>query len=272
MDAIVIDSVRKCFRQRLSFWPWSGRKANSEITALAELSLQIPAGKVQVLLGPNGSGKTTLLKLVSTMLLPDSGSLVVAGFDTRSSARAVRSHVGFAVANERSFYPRLTARENLEFFAVLDEVPRRERRPRINDLLKAVGLGAHAEKLVMNCSAGMYQRLGLARALLKKPSVLLLDEPSRSLDPASTMELWNLIGALAGEGTTVLIASHNFQEAISVADHIAIVSQGRLRGECGILDVPTTEALRRFYFDCVSAGNEDRNAPSEIDTAVALAG
>ena len=272
MNAIVIDSVSKRFQQRPSFMPWRARKRPDDILALADISLSVPSGTVQVLLGPNGSGKTTLLKLISTMLLPDSGMLLVDGFNTMREERRVRSRVGFAVANERSFLPRLSAWENLDFFAALDEVPRRERDCRVCDLLHAVGLFEDAQKLAMNFSTGMYQRLGIARALLKNPSILLLDEPSRSLDPGSAMQLWDLIRELADKGTTVLVASHNFQETVTVADRVTILCEGRLRGDCRVAELASAERLREFYFDCLNDQDKDRNAGFDIDIARALVG
>jgi len=264
MNAIVIDSVHKSFRRRPVLWPWPMRKRADDIVALEDVSLRVPSGTVQVMLGPNGSGKTTLLKLISTMLLPDSGALFVDGFDTRCDECAVRCTVGFAVANERSFFPRLTAKENLEFFTVLDEVPRRERTARVIDLLNTVRLLDHAEKLVMNFSSGMYQRLGIARALLKNPSIVLMDEPSRSLDPGSAAQLWDLIRELTDTSATVVLASHNFQETAAVADNVAVLCHGRLIAECGIAEVSSAERLREFYFDCVSDSDDDCHSLFDI--------
>ena len=249
------------------------REQGDNIVALVDVSLHVSGGTVQVVLGPNGSGKTTLLKLISTMLLPDSGSVFVGGFDTRRHEKEVRERLGFAVASERSFFARLTARENLEFFAAFDEVPRRERVCRVLDLLNTVGLLEHAEKLVMNFSSGMYQRLGIARALLKHPSVVLMDEPSRSLDPGSATQLWELIRELAERGATVLVASHNFHETVTVADKVAVLCQGWLRGECRAAEISSAERLREFYFDCLGDSDKTRNAVFESDEmARALAG
>src|SRR5262249_39936746 len=157
------------------------RCVKEEVHALRNVSFELGTGEVLGLLGPNGSGKSTTLKLVSTLLLPDSGRVTVAGFETRSSGQAVRRRVGFALASERSFFPRLSARENLEFFAALEDISRNECRASTEQALVEVGLLDAAEKLVMKFSSGMHQRLGIARALLKRPHVLLLDEPSRSL-------------------------------------------------------------------------------------------
>ena len=152
------------------------------------------------------------------------------GNDTRRDSGAARRNVGFALANERSFFPRLSARENLDFFATLDEVPRKLRKGRIELLLERVGLSDAADTLVMKFSSGMYQRMGIARALLKSPSIVLLDEPTRSLDPASATNFCNLVRGLAEDGAAILIASHNFQETAAVADSVIVLQQGKVAG------------------------------------------
>lgn len=225
MNSVAIESVHKLFRPMGFFGFRTGR---AETHALKGISLSAAAGDVLALLGPNGSGKSTTLKLVSTMLLPDRGRVVVGGTDTQLQANAVRRQVGFAVASERSFFPRLTARENLDFFASLEDVPRRERGHRVESVLREVGLEDAGGKQAMKLSSGMYQRLGIARALIKRPSVLLLDEPTRSLDLAAAGHLWRLIRELADEGITILLATHNFSEAVAVADRIAILQNGEL--------------------------------------------
>src|SRR6266480_7733933 len=140
MDSIVLESVSKIFRHRPALFNWMGKERGGETRALDEISLSVASGKVLVLLGPNGSGKTTTLKLVSTMLLPDVGRVLVEGADTCLRAGTVRKHVGFAVANERSFFPRLSARENLDFFASLEDVPAKIRPARIQAMLERTGL------------------------------------------------------------------------------------------------------------------------------------
>ena len=246
-DAVVFESVSKTFGHRPAWFKWMGKRG-TETHALQDVSVTVPLGSVLVLLGPNGSGKTTALKLIATILLPDRGRVLVAGNDTITESRVVRQRVGFAVAGERSFFPRLSARENLEFFAALEDVPRRERRARIDRILDQIGLFEAANKLVMKFSTGMYQRLGLARALIKEPSILLLDEPTRSLDPASATQFWSLVRALAGQGTTALLATHNFHEAVVVGDHVAILKRGRIAGMRPVSDVTSVDRMRSFYF------------------------
>jgi ABC-2 type transport system ATP-binding protein len=228
MDAVVFESVSKMFRPRPALFNWLGKERTEPTIALRDISFHLHGGEVLALLGPNGSGKTTLLKLISTMLLPDTGRVLAHGADTSSESQQVRRGVGFVVAGERSFFPRLTARENLDFFAAFDDVPRKERKARIEFMLTRTSLVEDADTLVMKFSAGMYQRLAIARALMKKPAILLLDEPTRSLDPAGTADVWDFVQELSANGTTVLMATHNFQEAAAVADYIAVLRRGEL--------------------------------------------
>jgi ABC-2 type transport system ATP-binding protein len=247
MDSVVLESVSKVFRHHPALFNWMGRERGGETRALDEFSLTVSTGKVLVLLGPNGSGKTTTLKLVSTMLLPDAGRVLVEGADTRTASNRVRRHVGFAVATERSFFPRLSARENLDFFAALDDVPRKSRARQIEAMLDRTGLLDAADTLVMKFSSGMYQRLGIARALIKEPSVILLDEPTRSLDPASAAHFWNLVRGLSAQNSTVILATHSFNEAAAVGDLLAVLHRGRLAAYRNIGD-SSVEELRSFYF------------------------
>jgi ABC-2 type transport system ATP-binding protein len=248
VDRIVFESVGKIFRHRPALFNWLGRERRGETVALKNVSFSAAPAEVLALLGPNGSGKTTALKLISTMLLPDAGAVYVGGFDARRDADKVRRHVGIAVATERSFFPRLSAYENLDFFATLDEVPRRERRQRIQEVLCDTGLEEQADTLVMKFSSGMYQRLGIARALVKRPSVLLLDEPTRSLDAATTAHFWATIRALVRQGTTILLATHNFAEVTAVADRLLLLRRGELLATRSLADGEKTETLRSFYF------------------------
>jgi len=248
MDQVVFQSVRKIFRHRPALFNWLGSERAGETVALKDVSFSAARAEVLVLLGPNGSGKTTALKLISTMLLPDAGLVLVGGFDARRDAGEVRRRVGIAVAAERSFFPRLSTRENLDFFAALDEVTRSERQQRIKEVLSNTGLEEQADTLVMKFSSGMYQRLGIARALVKHPSVLLLDEPTRSLDAATTAHFWATIRALARQQTTVLLATHNFAEAVAVADRLLLLHRGELLADRPVGNEESAEALRTFYF------------------------
>lgn len=240
MYSIVLDSVHKVFR---SGFFGAGRV---ETYALCGVSLNVLPGEVVSLLGPNGSGKSTTLRLISTVLLPDRGTVIVNGSNTASDAKSVRKHVGFALASERSFFPRLTVRENLMFFATLENVSWRDRGSRADEVLTQVGLDIHVGKHVMKLSSGMHQRLAIARALVKRPSVLLLDEPSRSLDPAAASQLWELIRNLATQGITILLATHNLAESIALSDRVAVLQKGEMLGTCSARTL-TVERLQTYY-------------------------
>lgn len=243
MHSIILDSVHKVFRPTGFLFP---RHNKTETYAIKGISLSISRGEVLALLGPNGSGKSTTLKLISTVLLPDRGMILVNGADTREQAQRVRQQVGFAIASERSFFPRLTVRENLDFFAALEDVPRCERGHAVAAVLIDVGLEHHADRQVMKLSSGLQQRLGIARALIKRPRVLLLDEPTRSLDPAAASQLWVLVRHLAHGGTTIVLATHNFTEAVCASDQVAVLQKGQLRAlrlTAGL----TAEQLRAQY-------------------------
>jgi ABC-2 type transport system ATP-binding protein len=246
--SIVFDSVHKTFRS--GFFGTGG----VESYALRDFSLSIPTGEVISLLGPNGSGKSTTLRLISTVLLPDRGAVSVNGVTTQLDAQAVRRQVGFALASERSFFARLTVRENLMFFATLEDIPWRDRGVRADAVLAQVRLEEHSGKQVMKLSSGMHQRLGIARALIKNPRVLLLDEPSRSLDPAAANQLSELLGNLAGRGITIVLVTHNFAEAVAVSDRIAILQHGELRGTFGARNL-TAAMLERHYRDLTEPRN-----------------
>jgi len=254
MDSIVLESVSKIFRHRPALFNWMGRERGGETRALDNISLTVGSGRVLVLLGPNGSGKTTTLKLVSTMLLPDAGHVLVEGADTRTRPNQVRKQVGFAIANERSFFPRLSARENLDFFAALDDVPRSSRAEWIQATLERTGLVEATDTLVMKFSSGMYQRLGIARALIKQPSILLLDEPTRSLDPAAANHFWNLVRELPEQGCTVMLATHSFSEAAAVGDSVAVLHRGALAASGRLSG--DVEELRAFYFQATGEMDE----------------
>lgn len=256
MNGVLFENVTKWFAHRPALFNLISRERDGCTVALRDTSFSVKAGSIMAVLGPNGSGKTTMLKLISTMLLPDSGRITVDSYDTSTAPHEVRRRVGFAVASERSFFPRLTARENLDFFAALDDVERAHRAQRVDRVLGITELDDAGDTLVMKFSSGMYQRLAIARALLKNPSVLLLDEPSRSLDPAAAYNFWEWLKRTAEQGCTVVLATHNFDEAVSVADSVTILSQGTILTRRPVSSGMTVEDLRETYF------REIRNAAS----------
>jgi ABC-2 type transport system ATP-binding protein len=218
--------VRRSWSEILSR-PW--RRA-ARTVAVDRVSFDVAPTELFGLLGANGAGKTTLFRMLSTLLLPDGGTARIAGRDVVRDARAVRSLLSLVVPDERSLDWRLTARENLELFAALHRVPRRQVAERLDELLEVVGLQDTGTKMVGTFSSGMKQRLLIARALLPRPSVLLLDEPTRSLDPVSARQFRQFLRhEIAGrQQCTILLATHNAEEAFELCDRVAVLDRGRL--------------------------------------------
>lgn len=198
--------------------------------AVADVSLEVYAGEFVGLLGPNGAGKTTLLKVLATLIVPDRGSATVAGHDVVRDAASVRRVIAPVLANERSLYWRLSARENLELFAALLRLDPNETQTRVSDALDVVGLADTGRKMVGQFSAGMMQRLLVARALLGHPRVLLLDEPTRSLDPTAAHAFRSFLREELGgrRRCAVLVATHRTEEAFELCDRVVVLNRGRV--------------------------------------------
>ncbi|WP_144122633.1 ABC transporter ATP-binding protein [Catellatospora sichuanensis] len=196
--------------------------------ALDHVELRIQSGEVHGLLGPNGAGKTTLCKILSTVLLPTSGTVRVAGHDVVTETDAVRRLIGIAFGGERGLYTRLTARQNLMYWSALYRQSSREARTRVGSLLHRVGLADRADERVETFSRGMKQRLHLARALVGDPRVLILDEPTVGMDPVAARDFRVLVGELRTEGRTILITTHDMAEAEAVCDRVSLIDGGRL--------------------------------------------
>jgi ABC-2 type transport system ATP-binding protein len=211
-----------------------------------DASLTVAPGEFIALVGRNGSGKTTLLKLSCGLLLPDSGTVTVEGISTMS-LRNVRRHAGYAGTAERSFLGQLTAYENLEFFGVFEDIPAAELRREIPHLLRRVGLEAVADMRASKLSSGNLQRLSLGRALLTRPRLLLLDEPSRSLDPGGAAHLANLLKELQREGTSIVMSTHNIDEAYELADRVVVLDQGQITFVAQPGALANSAALRDLY-------------------------
>lgn len=200
------------------------------VTVVDQVTLEIRGGEVFGLLGPNGAGKTTIFKMLSTMIAPDSGSARVAGLDVMRDAAAVRALLANVPADDRSLNWRLSAYENLLLFAALQRVPREAVAARIRWALQTVKLDDARGTRVVEFSSGMKQRLLIARALLTEPAILLLDEPTRTLDPLSARELRRFLREeLVGQlGCTILLATHNADEAFGFCDRVAVLHHGRV--------------------------------------------
>jgi ABC-2 type transport system ATP-binding protein len=206
-------------------------KRFGRVIALNGVDLSVEPGQVVALLGPNGAGKSTLTRIIATTVLPDAGTVSVWGRDVVSQSSDVRKLLGVTLSDERSWYWRLSGRQNLEFFAALYGYNREQARQQTHELLERVDLVAAADRRFNGYSAGMRARLSLARALLPNPPVLLLDEPTRSLDPVAAADFRDLIRALVeDEGTSVLLTTHNLHEAAALAGQVAVLVAGRIAG------------------------------------------
>lgn len=221
-----------------SWWPFANRTETGWSTAVNGVNLQIRRGEIFGLLGPNGAGKSTTIRMVCTLLEPTSGTAIVNGYDIRREPNQVRRSLGTVLAGERSIYWKLTARENLEYFAALYHIPTRIAKQRVEELLLRMELAERANDLVEKYSTGMKQRVAIARALLARPPIILLDEPTLGLDPQAARNVRQLVAELKAEGHTILLTTHYMEEADQLSDRIGIIDQGK------IIALDTPEALK----------------------------
>ena len=260
---IKVDSVKKSFYLR----GWRTlllRMPPKCVNALSDVSLSVGRGEVLGLLGPNGAGKTTLIKILATLMLPDEGSASIAGCDVAQSPELVRAKIGLVNTNERSFYWRLTGKQNLDFFAKLYNLHGSKQHQRVNELLTFVGLIDKADSPFMTYSTGQRQRLAIARSLLNDPEVLLFDEPTSSLDPVVSANLINFVKQdLVGKNKkTVIWCTHDLNEAEKVSDQIAIINQGKVVVQGDIQQVK--EHLTNSSVFRVEVGNCTEDVVSEL--------
>jgi len=223
--AIEARDLRRTYRTRTG---WLNPR-RVEIDAVRGVDLDVRRGELFGLLGPNGAGKTTTIKMLNTLLIPTSGSARVCGFDVVSQTREVRRRIGYVFGGDRGLYDRLSALDNLRYFAELYGVPAARQKRRIGELLELVGLTGRERERVEGYSRGMRQRLHIARGLLHEPEVLFLDEPSLGVDPVAARELRNTVAGLAATGTTVLLTTHYMAEAEELCDRIAVIAGGEIQ-------------------------------------------
>ncbi len=197
------------------------------VWAVDSLNLTVSTGQILALLGPNGAGKTTTIRMLTTILKPSRGKARIMGYDILTQAEEVRAHVG-VLTEQHGLYPRMRAREYLEFFGRTYKMEPSMLQKRIEELLVYFGLNEAQDKRLGQYSKGMRQKLALARALIHDPTVLLLDEPTSAMDPASARLVRNAIQQLRSKDRAIVICTHNLAEAEELADQIAIIRQGRL--------------------------------------------
>ena len=214
-------------------------KRYGDLVAVDHLDLSIHEGEVFGVLGPNGSGKTTTILMLLGLTEPTEGSARVLGFDPVRQPLKVKAHVGY-LPDQVGFYDELTARENLSYIAKLNGIPRREAYRRIDESLERMGLADVADRRVGTYSRGMKQRLGLAELLLKRPRVVILDEPTLGLDPEAAREFLHTIEGLKEEGITVLLSSHLLHQVQAVCDRVGLFHRGKM-----VLEGTVPELARR---------------------------
>ena len=224
--------------KKRSLFPFGKQEPKAMFTAVNGVDLQIQRGEIFGLLGPNGAGKSTTIRMLCTLLEPTSGTARVNGFDIVKQANDVRRSLGTLLAGERSIYWKLTGRENLEYFAALYHIPQAIAKKRVDELLERMELKDRANELVEKYSTGMRQRVAIAKALLARPPILLLDEPTLGLDPQAARNLRELIAQLKQEGHTILLTTHYMEEADQLSDRIGIIDTGK------VIALDTPEGLK----------------------------
>lgn len=240
--ALRVDEVSKQYMP-FAFRRSSRRRARTTVNALSNISLQVRTGEMIGLLGPNGAGKTTLLKIITTLIYPSSGHVTIHGTDIAENPIEARAQMGLVTCDERSFYWRLTGRQNLEFFGRLYGLDKAQTRRRSDELLEMLGLSHAANRAYQKYSSGMRQKLAIARGLLGDPRIIFYDEPTRSLDPlsAQTIRDWILKKRLRSPEQTHVIATNQLSEAEKMCDRVFIINQGRLIAQ------GTIDEIRRLY-------------------------
>lgn len=247
-------------------------RAGESRLAVDSVSFSVAEGEIFGLIGANGAGKTTLIRMLSTMVLPTSGRAIVGGHDVTRDERAVRDIVGVVSSNERSFYWRLSGRENLRFFTALYQIPESEARSWREELLEILGLGEVADQRFDHYSTGQKQRMAIARGLLTRPKILLMDEPTKGVDPIGSAEIVRLIQGriLSLWRPTILVTSHNLGEIERLCGRVALMHRGRLAA-LGTIDELRSQITRidSFVIRIRGAGAEGVRGMVERCDAVA---
>jgi ABC-2 type transport system ATP-binding protein len=238
MSAVEVRDLRRTYHTTTGVF----KRRPVEVEAVRGISFDIAEGELFGLLGPNGAGKTTTIKMLITLLLPTAGTATVLGLDVVADARAVRERIGYVFGGDRGLYERLSALDNLRYFAELYGLAPATQKARIGYLLELVGLAGREKERVEGYSRGMRQRLHIARGLLHDPPVIFLDEPTIGLDPVGARELRTTIASLTESGKTVLLTTHYMFEADSLCDRVAVISKGRIVAEGTPRDLKATVA------------------------------
>ena len=277
-NAVEIENLSKTFisiKRKAIIIPTERKK----VEALKSVSLDIPKGQIYGLLGPNGAGKTTLIKCLATLVLPTSGSARVNGYDVLKESTYARASMGVCQGNERSIYWKLSAKENLIFFAKLYRMPTSEAKERADELLGRMGLLEKADEKAENLSHGMRMKIVFARSLIHDPPILLFDEPTQGLDPTFASDLRKYIQEKL-RNKTILLTTHYMHEADMLCDKIALINEGEIRSfgtphelkegvrnydslHMKVVGTPDIESIKKMEH-VMSASINTRNGHSEL--------
>lgn len=216
-------------------------KKFGDITAVNNISFEVQKGEIFGLLGENGAGKTTTLRMLATMLKPTGGTAKICGFDINSEPESVRSRIGILFGGETGLYDRLTAAENIAYFAELNDMNRSEIKKRINYLAKIFDMEEYLNRRASKLSKGMKQKVAFARSIIHNPDVMLFDEPTSGLDVSTIRDVHDFILECRKEGKTIIFSSHTMSEVEKLCDRIGIIHKGNL------LDVGTLDEFRTKY-------------------------
>jgi len=255
-------------------------KKYGDIWAVKDLNLNVNSGETFGFLGPNGAGKTTAIRVLTTLTKPTSGRAWVNGFDVVNEPDKVKKEFGI-VQQHMSLDRDLTVKENMELHARLHHLGSSERKRRIAELLDYVGLTEQADRMVMALSGGMQKRAMIVRALIHRPKILFLDEPTVGLDAQTRRRLWELIRRLNRDGTTIFLTTHYIEEAEALCQRVGIIHQGHLitlgkplelRQKLGLFTVETlannTDTQYHYFPDRAAARNYVQNLPPELKTII----
>ncbi len=254
MNSIEISHLKRVYRATIGVI----RRSVKEVVAVEDISFDIKEGELFGLLGPNGAGKTTTVKVLATLLIPDAGTVRVKGLDIVKDANEVRKHIGFIFGGERGLYWRLSAIDNLRYFASLYHVDPDISKKRIPYLMDLVGLNGRGDEKVQGYSRGMKQRLHVARTLLHDPDILFLDEPTIGLDPVGAREFREVIRNLQSEKKTILLTTHYMFEADSLCERVAVIDKGK------IVALDTPSALKKHVSDLSVVEVETFGVPEKV--------
>lgn len=249
VNVITINEVTKQFKDKKKY-----------VTALKHVSFSVKQGEVVGLLGENGAGKTTLLRMVATLLTPTDGKIKVAGFDTQENANQIKHKIGVLFGGETGLYDRLTARENLVYFATLYGLGKHETKVRIDDLAKMFGMRDYLDRKVGGFSKGMRQKVAIARTLIHNPDIILFDEPTTGLDITSSNVFRQLVHQLKREGKTIIFSSHIMEEVSMLCDTVAMMHKGELVYHGNLEELYRSEGssdLNYIFMSKLVRGNEN---------------